>query len=241
MGLNINFIKRMHLEDKNKNYVYVRAKRGPSKTIKLPLKLNQDLACLVGIIIGDGNLKKDKQRVTIELIDKDLMEKIQKLIFILFNKKTILYTRLDKRPNRKPRYCMNINNAAIYDLLNQTFEIPKGNKCRIVRIPKVIKEGKLNEKKAFIIGLFSADGGRRHGKGVGLSTSSKTLRRELSNLLKELKIIHKKDEWVNKKYKKRYFGLYFTRENLKSLMWECRSGQTGQILDSLIKKLEGQA
>ena len=127
----------------------------------------------------------------------------------------------------------------IYSLLHLVFEVPKGRKSRKVRIPVLIRKGSTKYKIAFLIGLFATDGGKRHGNRAGLSTASRLLRDDISLLLKELKIKHYLDEWLYKKYKRRYFGLYFTKKSIAPLMQGCRSGQTDRILDSFLKKIGG--
>lgn len=236
MNLDLRFLERMKINKKG-DFLYAKAKFGPSKQVKIPIKLNQDLACFVGIIIGDGNLKKTKQRLTIELVDKRLIKKIQNLTYLLFEKKVIIHKRIDKRPKRKIRYYLNINSAAIYDLMNQTFNIPKGKKSDKVTTPLLILKANESIKRAFLIGIMVTDGGKRRWRHIGLSSASEKLRNSISDILNDLKINHKLDKWIHKKYKKTYFGLYFTRDNIKHIMRGCRSGQTGQILESFLEKI----
>ena len=237
MGLNLEFLNRME-KVRRGEHIYVRAKYGPSNPIKMPTRLNKDLACLVGIIIGDGTLRKDKQRIVIELTDRKLLESVNKLIKKTFEKDVKIHERKDRRPNRKLKYYLSINNAAIYDLMNLTFKIPKGKKSEIVTTPDIIMNSSKKIKKSYILGIMATDGGKRWWKNVGFSSSSKGLRDTVSNLLREINVEHKLDEWTYKRYKKQYYGLYFKRENLAPLKRECRSGQTGWILKSFMKKIQ---
>jgi|WetSurMetagenome_2_1015567.scaffolds.fasta_scaffold465984_2 hypothetical protein len=47
---------RMRLLRKDNKNIYVQARFGPSKVTKLPLRISEDLSCLIGVIIGDGHL-----------------------------------------------------------------------------------------------------------------------------------------------------------------------------------------
>ena len=232
-----NFI----LLKEDKESFYFKAKTGPSRITRIPKKINQDLLCYVGLIMGDGHLTKERKRIGIELTDLNLINKIQNLTDELFMIKPNILTRIDKRPNRKIRYILQIDNSMLHGFLYKIFEIPKGKKSDIVYISHLIKNNNLRNKKAFLIGLFAAGGGKRKGNKIGLTTASKLLMNDVSNILNELNISHSKESWTYKKYKKEYFGLYFTRNRLNKLMRECRSGQTGQILDSFLEKIGGQA
>lgn len=180
----------------------------------------------MGLIIGDGHLDKKRKRIVIGLTDLNLIKKIRKLINDLFMIKLNIFSRIDKRPNRKIIHTLQFDNTIVYSLLNKIFEIPKGKKSDIVYVSQLIKKSNLKNKKGFLIGLFASDGGRRHNK-IGLTTTSKLLREDISGLLNDLNIKHSKESWIHKRYKKEYFGLYFTRKRLDKIMWECRSGQTG--------------
>jgi len=92
--------------------------------------------------------------------------------------------------------------------LSEVFNIPRGKKSHIVIVPEIIKKSNKNIKNAFLEGVFDTDGGKR-GRGLGLSCASITFRNDLIELLSDLDIIVHKDEWLNKKYNKTYYGFYF--------------------------------
>lgn len=231
--------QNFNLISEDKGNFYFKAKTGPSKVTKIPKKINEEISCYTGIIIGDGHIAKNKKRIAIELVDLNLIKKLQKLTISLFMIKSPIYKIIDKRPNRKIRYKLQIDNSMIHTFFNKVIGIPKGNKSSIVCVPSIIKRGTIKNKKALLIGLFVADGGKRYWTKIGLSTASRVLREDVSQLLNEIKLKHSKDQWIYKKYKKEYFGIYFTRKSLNQLMWGCRSGQTGQFLDSFLKKIGG--
>lgn len=208
--------------------INVKAKFGPSKETYLPLQLDERLAFLIGAIIGDGHLKRSKYQISIEISNKKILENIKKICFELFNREfNILLVK--KREGKAQSYHICIDSKAIYNLLNKVYEIPIGKKSHIVRVPRYVFDSNLSIKSAFLIGIMVTDGGKRRGI-IGISTASKELRKGLIFLLEGIGIKLFKDEWVNKKYSKKYYGITFKPKYLKSLMRRCRSGQTGQIL-----------
>ena len=67
---------------------------------------------------------------------------------------------VNKKPHRNIKYKQHVRGAPIYDLFNLILEISKGNKCPLVRIPKVIRKTTIKNKNSFLIGLFVALAGR---------------------------------------------------------------------------------
>ncbi len=123
--------------------------------------------------------------------------------------------------------------------------IPKGNKSSVVDVPSKIINGSKEIKKNFLAGYFDADGGFR-GNSIGFTTASKNLHQNISILLDEFGVLHSKEEWVNKRYNKTYFGIKLRKKEIdnflntfpfqnqeklvrikKRFMRGCRSGQTG--------------
>lgn len=238
----IKFFSGYNWIKKDKQANYFKTKTGPSTVIRIPFKLNKSLACFIGIVIGDGHLTKDRKRIMIVLTDFRLVNQISDLIYDLFRIRPHIYFHIDKRENRKPLKFIQIDNALIYNLLKEIYFIPSGKKSDIVRIPFQVINSSSLIKKSFLIGFFAADGGKRHKKKfVGSTTASFGLNNDLSYVLNTLSVPHKIESWLNKKYKKEYFGLYFKKVDLEVMTRRCRSGQTGQILTSLMRKLEGQA
>ncbi len=234
-----NYFSDMNVIEKNDHFL-IKARYGPSEYVKIDKNLTPDLFCFVGIILGDGHLHKIRKRVKIDLIDKNLLEKIQNLVLYLFNKKARIFKRVDKRKNRNILFHMTINSKAIYVLLNKLFEVPIGKKSNIIQVPQIVKNSSKYIKKSFIVGVMASDGGKRGKNLAGLSTASEKFRDDLSIILDEIGIKNNKDQWINKRYKKMYFGLKFKRDNLDELR-ECQSGQMGQILNSFLKKVEVKA
>ncbi len=231
--------KKYIVLEQTSDYLKLKARTGPSQITKIPLQINEGLAFLTGIILGDGHLTKSKKRIALEMTNLKTIIATKNIIQNIFEIKIGVHKRLDKRENRQLRYYFYIYNSMIYHLLNQ-LGIPIGKKSDIVYVPYLIKNSKDSIKKAFLLGVFCAEGGKRRWKYYGLSSSSQKFRDGVYDLLKDLKIEVRKDQWVYKKYKKEYFGLYFEKSFLKN-MRECRSGQTGRILNELQNSLEVQA
>ncbi len=239
MQIKNNFIQ-FRLVKEDKEYIYIKGTSGPAKEVRISKHLTPELYFLAGIILGDGHLDKDIKRITLELTDREKLEKIATIFELVFSYTKIkIAIRTDKRENRKIRFYFNINNSPIYHLFNTIFGIPKGKKSDIIKVSKFIKQSNLKFRKYFLLGVFITDGGRRQG-GFGLSTASKIFREDISELLFSIGIIHSKDSWINKKYKKPYYGLSFRKKQIYN-MQGYQSGQMGQILDSLYEKLEGLA
>lgn len=219
--------KKLKTISRNEKEIIVKAKFGPSKPTRIPLTLNEDLVFLVAAIIGDGHLKKSKFQITIELTDKKLLEYIKKICLKLFNRKFNV-KNVKIRKGRKETFTIRIDSKAIYNLVQEVFEIPAGKKSHIVKIPEVIKNSNKKIKIAFLKGIMATEGGKRR-RGFGLSTASENLWKGLIELFEDVGIFVLKDSWVHKKYKKKYYGISFREEHMNRLKWDCRSGQTGDV------------
>lgn len=223
----INSQKELKIINKTKDYLITKAKYGPSKETIIPLVLTKELSFLVATIIGDGHLKKSKKQISIELTDFNLLKQIQKYCKRVFDRKFNI-NQVKQRFGRKQSWQIPMDSKAIYNFLNQTFEIPIGKKSHIVKVPEFIKNSNKKIKKAFLQGIMLTEGGKRR-RGYGLSTASKELQKNLVDLFTDIGIPTSKDKWIYKKYKKEYYGLIFKKDYYDFLMRECRSGQTGYV------------
>jgi len=206
--------------------LYTKAKFGPSKITRIPLKITPNLAFFAGAIIGDGHLKKSKFQLVIELTNYNLLIKLKKICINVF-KRSFNFSKEIIRENKKPSKQLIMDSKAIHNLMNQLFEIPIGKKSDIVIVPTMITSASKKIKIAFLKGIMATEGGKR-GRGYGLSTASKQLQEGIYLLLKEIGIDASLDQWVHKKYKKTYYGLVFKQDKY-NLMGRCRSGQTGDV------------
>ncbi|MAG78930.1 hypothetical protein CMI40_00965 [Candidatus Pacearchaeota archaeon] len=226
--------KELKIISINNKWIFTKAKFGPSKPTRIPLLIDEELAFFVAAIIGDGHLRKNKLQISIEISNKKLLESIKKMCKKLFNRKFNIH-KIKKREGKKQTYNLIIDSKAIYNLLNIVFKIKKGKKSNIVKVPKIILKSNKSIKASFLIGIMMTEGGKRR-RGIGLSTSSKQLWKDLIKIFSDIGIKVLKDKWIYKKYKKEYYGISFKREFLYIIMRECQSGQMGQILDSYFLK-----
>lgn len=178
--------------------------------------------------------------MTIESTNKELLIVLSRVSKTLFNTRTRVIEN-KKRFGKKQTYHLSIYSKAVQELLSIVFNIPRGKKSNIVKIPEIILKENKNIKSAFIIGLLVAEGSRRGNYAVRLCSASKILLLDTQKLLVDLNISSKIESWINKRYKKEYYSLSFKRHHLDSLKRECRSGQTGMILSIFKKATEYQA
>lgn len=223
----INSQKDLKIILENKNEIITKAKYGPSKETRIPLYLEEDLSFFVATIIGDGHLKKNKLQITIELSDLNLLLYIRKICESTFNRRFNINS-IKIREGRKQMYVLIMDSKAIYNLLKEVFEIPPGKKSHIVGVPTHIKNSEDKIKLSFLKGIMATEGGKRC-RGYGLSTASKQLWEDLTDLFNNAGIPLSKDKWTHKTYKKVYYGLSFRKEHMERLKWGCRSGQTGDV------------
>lgn len=195
------------IED-NPDYLKTQIIKGSNKTFIIPNKISSDLSYLTGAIICDGHIRKDEYRIVFENVRKEIIEKFLEKMKDVFSVEEKYRIIKDKRKTRKKRYRVEISGKPIVVLFNDVFDIARGKKCYIVRVPDIIKESNLEIKRAFMEGVFDTDGGKRR-RGLGLSTASEGFRDDIVSILFDLGVHAKKDKWLNKKYKKEYFGLYF--------------------------------
>jgi len=209
-------------------------------------ELDENLAYLAGVIVGDGNLSnylKSKStdfafdyRIAIESDSEEFINHILNTFRIYINTQSKPILRLPK--NRKPRWLISIRSKAFFIFMSEQMGIPKGNKCRVVRVPELIRKSGPSIKRFFLAGYYDTDGGRR-GSTIGFTSASNQLIEDVSLLLDELGYCHNNEVWVNRKYGRQYFGIRLARKSIQKFLNEvpvqnpnkrgCRSGQTGQI------------
>ena len=200
--------KNIRITKTCKDRMYVQIIKGSNKTVAIPYYLSTDLAYLVAATICDGHIRPDKFTIIFENSDKNVMTKFIQKMSNVFEIKPMYRTVNDKRYGRKLRYRTEITSKPITILLHEVFDVPRGKKSGIVKVPGVIKNSDRTIKWAFIEGVFDTDGGKRQ-KCFGLSSASKIFRDDMVKMLSEFGFSPRMDEWVNKKYDKKYYGLSF--------------------------------
>jgi hypothetical protein len=123
------------------------------KKVKMPKKLNSNIAELVGIILGDGSLDKSQLRIFGNVEEIEYYTKfIQQLIYSIFKVKTKISYRKETKA-----IVINVSSVLITDYL-VSLELKRGNKIKNkVKIPKWILDNK-NYLESCIRGLFDTDG-----------------------------------------------------------------------------------
>lgn len=127
--------------------------------IRLPSKLNVEIAYLAGFIMGDGHLCVRKEKYEYALIcSGNLRDEAE-----FYN--TTIKTLLIKLFKIEPKTRLDVQNNTIYLIvyskglvafLSNTLKIPVGAKSEKVKIPKIFKTNQ-SLKRAFIQGFVDAD------------------------------------------------------------------------------------
>ena len=197
-----------------------------SKILK-KLVLNQDMAYIIGVLIGDGHISdktKSKTdlsldyRISIELTDYDLLKYIESLIKKFVKTKSTV-NKVKKRKGKKQTYVFQMRNKELYKYLTDDIKLPKGNKTSKLRVPIQIIGNVEKIRKAFIAGFFDTDGGRR-GNSIGFTMKNKALQEDISSLLNKFNINHSCDCWLNKKYNTHYYGLKLKINEIKTFLYD---------------------
>ncbi len=151
MKLNISFLEKSNYD----------IKRG----ITFPEELTEDLAELIGIVVGDGHLS------VIERSNFMVKKFTQSAVYISGNKNekeyldyvSILFKNLFncdfsyREDKRSDAVLLTKYSKGIVNYLNQVCKIPIGKKSNIVKVPSIILNSSNNIKYAFLRGLADTD------------------------------------------------------------------------------------
>lgn len=147
---------------------------------------------LLGLLFTDGNLNKSKDKITLSLIDEELIKKLY-VIFSDTNKRKI-YKQNDNNENHSETYTIiNTNKNTISKLLEIGLT---SNKSLSLEFPEIAKE---NDKISFIRGIFDGDGSiykqttksknrEYHYANISFTTGSEKYATGIINCLYELGI-----------------------------------------------------
>ncbi len=198
-----------------------------SKNLNKELVLDEDMAYLIGTIVGDGHisnntksktdLSKDYQ-ITIELTNCEYLKEIESLFKEFINTKSTTYS-LKKREGKQQSWVFRFRNKEVYLYLTKAIGIPCGSKTSKLFVPDCIMKNNKHIKKSFIAGLFDTDGGKRGGS-IGFSMKSEQLQKDTSDLLKEFKIKHYNEKWLNKRYQLYYYGIKLSKKFTAMFLYE---------------------
>lgn len=144
----------------------------PRKTDKMPSKLTEDVAWLVGFIIGDGCLPADGRPSVHVCVTPDVEDRLKSVVLEQFGVKLAIY---DSSATKKMKHGW-IHSRAAYDFFVKSMGILPSDK---LHIPASVSMSPKTVLKAFIDGLMDADGYCHRGHMV-LTTVSADLAREVA-------------------------------------------------------------
>lgn len=105
----------------------------------------------MGLLYTDGNINKEKNKITLSLADKDVIEKLYPLFSDIEKRKIYIFN--DKNENHSQMYTIiNTNKDAINELLNLGIT---EHKSLTIEFPNIIQQDNL---LSFIRGVFDGDG-----------------------------------------------------------------------------------
>jgi len=160
-----------------KDFIQYQSARG--EDFQLPLYLTEELAYLVGVIIGDGHLAN----YFINIIDssKEHIENLSQLLSNLFNSKIEFFVQSNANA-----WNVNILGKWIVRFFNFLSGQPiNARKYPSLREPLIFQSNDFF-RKAFWRGLMDADGSFK--STIGFGTASKQLRTDFAKFLKQNKI-----------------------------------------------------
>src|SRR3989344_4021413 len=162
---------------------------------RLPKFLTPSLAYFVGYFFGDGGMKDLEKSVKVtgredhkfKIADEHLMqiEQIQKIYAGLFW--LDIAVRKERLEKGEKTYYLETTNLVVYRFLCNVFGLSGGKKDFSLKIPGLIKNSHLEIKKAFLRGLFDADGDTRAVEAGFNSQSRVKLRMKQKQLMFEVK------------------------------------------------------
>ncbi len=138
-------------------------------------ELTPELSELLGYVIADGSLSKNRLNVA---GGPDVIERVQEIVLKLFGKKG----KVTKKNDRNYRLDLACQTAP--SLLRDLFGIPFGKKAFIVKLPKQLFTASNECKRAFIKAYFDCDG--TVSSNLRAFSRSKQMMEDLSALLYSL-------------------------------------------------------
>ncbi|MDP6670578.1 MAG: LAGLIDADG family homing endonuclease [archaeon] len=186
-----------------------------ARPFRIPHNIEENLAYLLGAILGDGHITKIADRIAFEVSEKWLAKKFKSKVMVVFAQNLNLRTRF--RPDRDTTsYGLLWNNKSAVRLFTKFLSVPRGKKSHIITVSRLIRESNQNIRLAYLEGVFDTEGCIRR-KGLRITSASKDFRDGLCDLLISFGEKGYKDEWINKKYNKKYYGLQYSIRNLPFL------------------------
>ena len=152
-------------------------------TVKLPIKISEELLRLIGIIHGDGNMSFNRVHIT----DKS-REYHEKLIIPTFEKLFGIRMNLFHDKNRNSYYSYT-KNKIIYKFLVEILKIPSGSVRKNLRFPTYLKDINNKFKSSYIGGIFDAEGHvRKRQAEIDFSITNKEIWEFVKKFLNDIDV-----------------------------------------------------
>lgn len=169
---NINKIKNIQREIKRYSDENRTSSMGNRNIISFPSVLDEDMASMLGYLIGDGHVSDIGRQVGFTSGDEysanHACELFKKLFSISANK------RWDNA-STNGRWRVIAYSKELIDFLTEAFEFTVGRSSRVKKIPSLILKSPKNVMSSFLRAYFDSDGCASEKQGVILSTSSDKL------------------------------------------------------------------
>ena len=143
--------------------------------VRIPLRLTEDLAFIIGWTLADGLLGSQFLKVTpSDPLHRDEIARAFKEVFGL---------DYHVYGTAKRYFDMHYLSCAVSDFLRRVFEVPKAPKSRSIRVPKFIMMSDDRVVSAFLRGVFQGDGSFARPYQASLKSFSRLFLRDVQFLL----------------------------------------------------------
>ena len=193
-----------------------------NKIVK-PKKINENIAKITAMLIGDGSLPikhngEGKRNYLLYFCNTDysIVNNFSDMIENEFKIAGRISNR--KRTNRKRIYEYNKYSKEICEYFNNEMQVPYGEKSNKVIVPEKIKIGNKKIKKAFLRGLIETDGGAKRKKGLIFHCASRKLLEGVSKLISEVYNINQKEVKEYKQNEFKSYQLTFTKHDTENIL-----------------------
>jgi hypothetical protein len=171
--------------------------------VKLPLTISEDLAYIIGILLGDGTLSGNSNKKRTWVI-RGYFDNFQHRL--IFNKLIEKEFGIHPINRQKKENCFEsvISSKIVYLFIENYFGLHIGKKAHKIEFPPKLIGGSNEIKCALIQGLFDSDGTITHGY-VKYSTISKIMAEQVREILLNMGINTGLNVWIKAA---KYFPLY---------------------------------
>ena len=185
----LHHLKRLNIRTRDRSSAAkegVRAGRIIIKKHKIPenLSLNQDLAYILGVLVGDGYMDYSNKRrayhIGLSAIDKEIVEEFKRALNNFFKIKPTNEFRKSRKVNWNDQFITRLCSKEACDFINSIGQFKKDNWI----VPELIIAAEDSIKLSFIKGFFDSEGelDKKTGR-VGATSMNLYGLTQISNLL----------------------------------------------------------